>query len=230
MAMNIKKCIFSLLLGFSFSSTEAQLPDSTKVTEMATEVTKDSISLQYIRNIQRYERFFKKLIPTYSVVQYAGSIGMVSVGLGWNYFHQRWRTELLFGVVPKFESENTKYILTLKEIYDPFRINIGKRFCYRPLQTGLFFSYIFGGEFWDHEPKRYPKHYYGFSTGFRINLLLGGQVTYNIPINKRRAHKDISLYYELSTCDLYLCSAFTNKNITLADILSLGFGVRMDIF
>ena len=230
MAMNIEKCIFSLLLSLSVSGTKAQMLDSTMTSARATEAAKDSTTLRYIRNIQRYERFFKSLMPKYSVVQYAGSIGMVSAGLGWNYFHQRWRTELLFGVVPKYESENTKYILTLKEIYDPFHIALGKNFCYRPLQTGLFFSYIFGGEFWDHEPKRYPKHYYGFSTGFRINLLLGGQVTYNIPLYKRRAHKDISLYYELSTCDLYLCSAFTNKNITLADILSLGFGVRMNVF
>lgn len=225
--MNARKLIFSLVLCIAASGCDvcAGRADSS-----ATSLQADTISSKYERNVHRYERFFQRLVPTHSELQYAGSIGFLSAGVGWSYYHSRWKSELLLGYVPKFHSDDEKYVLTFKQIYDPFRIRLGSEFIYHPLQTGVFLSYIFGGEFWDSEPKRYPKHYYGFSTGLRINALLGGQMTYVIPQKKRRMHRCVSVYYEFSTCDLYMASAFTNRNVRLKDILSLGLGMRMDIF
>ena len=37
-------------------------------------------------------------------------------------------------------------------------------------------------------------------------------------------------YYELSTCDLYLISAVTNKSLDGWDIVGLSFGVKLQLF
>lgn len=41
--------------------------------------------------------------------------------------------------------------------------------------------------------------------------------------------KQISLFYEISTCDLYVISAFTNKYLKPKDYLSLSFGIKMQL-
>lgn len=61
-------------------------------------------------------------------------------------------------------------------------------------------------------------------------MFLGQRLRYNIPTRNRLYNKSVTLYYELSTCDLYLVSAIPNSNVRLSDILSLCFGVRMEMF
>ena len=57
--------------------------------------------LLYERSAQRYQSAWAKLIPRYSKLQFAGSIGMFSIGTGWDYYHGHWETDLLLGFVPK---------------------------------------------------------------------------------------------------------------------------------
>mgnify|MGYP007108844003 FL=1 len=42
--------------------------------------------------------------------------------------------------------------------------------------------------------------------------------------------KGVTAYYELSTCDLYLISAVTNKSLDGWDIVGLSFGVKLQLF
>ena len=39
----------------------------------------------------------------------------------------------------------------------------------------------------------------------------------------------ILTFYEISTCDLYIVSAFTNKYLKPKDYLSLSFGVKLQL-
>jgi hypothetical protein len=41
--------------------------------------------------------------------------------------------------------------------------------------------------------------------------------------------KQVSLFYELSTCDLYLVSAATNSYLKPKDYLSLSFGLKLQL-
>lgn len=42
--------------------------------------------------------------------------------------------------------------------------------------------------------------------------------------------RHVSLFYELSTCELYLISKVTNKSLSMRDILRLSFGVKVQLF
>ena len=52
------------------------------------------------RKLERYQSNWNKLIPKYQNLQFAGSIGLLSAGIGWDYGKQRqWESEIMFGFV-----------------------------------------------------------------------------------------------------------------------------------
>ena len=185
----------------------------------------------YDRRVRRYRRRWAALIPTHTKLQFAGNMGLLSAGFGWDYGkHNQWETDLLFGFVPKYDSDRAKATFTLKQNYIPWSLQIKQsRFSAEPLTCGLYFNTVFGNEFWTSEPDRYPKGYYGFSSKVRIHVFLGQRLTYDIDPKRRFTAKALTLFYELSTCDLYLISAVTNRYLRPRDYLSLSFGVKVQL-
>lgn len=84
---------------------------------------------------------------------------------------------------------------------------------------------ILHSDFWTSEPDRYPSGYYGFSSRIRFHLGIGQRFTYNIPLERRYLGRQISVYYEISTCDLYVRQKMLNGSIPLKDIIILGAGI-----
>ena len=135
---------------------------------------------RYERRVRRYQKRWYALMPTHSVIHYAGNMGLISVGAGWDYGkHRQWETQLFVGVLPKYESNRTKMTMTLKENYVPWHIPTKKwGWQIEPLSCGLYFNTVFGGEFWSREPDRYPEDYYPLlKTKVRANVFLGQRIT-----------------------------------------------------
>lgn len=184
----------------------------------------------YDRRIHRYRKRWEALIPTHIKVQYAGNMGLLSFGTGWDYGKRnQWETDVLFGILPKYESKRTKVTFTLKQNYMPWSLDLGRQFSAEPLACGMYLNTVFGDEFWTHEPERYPKGYYGFSSKVRIHAFVGQRITYEIDHRRRFTAKEITFFYEISTCDLYVVSAFTNKYLKPRDYLSLSFGIKLQL-
>lgn len=201
----------------------------------------DSIYVQqsheskYDMRIRRYRKHWAGLIPTQFVVQNAGNMGLLSAGLGWNYGSRRqWETDLMVGFIPKHQSTRTKMTMTLKENYIPWSItpradfNKQKMLSVEPLTVSIYINTVYGDEFWKNQPNRYPDKYYEFmSTKFRLNLALGQRFTVNIPEKMRVRHSRVSLFYEVSSCDLYIRSMFQDSSIKLKDIIGLSLGIKL---
>ena len=99
-----------------------------------------------------------------------------------------------------------------------------------PLSCGLYFNTVFGSEFWDREPERYPDNYYPLlKTKVRTNIFIGQRMTKIIPANRRKFLKSITLFYEISSCDLYIRSAFMDNKVSLGDILGLSIGMKLQM-
>ena len=157
-------------------------------------------------------------------------MGLLSFGTGWDYGKRnQWETDILLGVLPKYQSKRTKLTFTLKQNYMPWSLDLGRQFSVEPLACGMYLNTVFGDEFWTHEPERYPKGYYGFSSKVRIHAFLGQRITYDIDPRRRFTAKAITFFYEISTCDLYVVSAFTNKYLKPKDYLSLSFGIKLQL-
>ena len=186
---------------------------------------------RYDKRIHRYRKHWESLIPTHTKLQFAGNMGLLSLGTGWDYGKRnQWETDIFLGFLPKYHSKRTKITMTLKQNYMPWSIDLGKEFSIEPLACGMYFNTVFGDEFWTNEPERYPKGYYGFSSRIRIHIFLGQRLTYNIPPRWRLGARAVTFYYEISTCDLYVVSAFVNKYLKPKDYLSLSFGLKTQLF
>lgn len=186
---------------------------------------------KYDKRITRYRTRWEKMIPTHAKIQYAGNMGFLSFGTGWDYGkNNQWETDVFLGFIPKYDSDHAKVTFTLKQNFLPWRIEISPTLTLLPFTCGLYFNTVFGEEFWVKEPERYPEGYYGFSSKIRTHIYVGQQIAIDIAPNKRRFAKSMAFFYELSTCDLYLVSAVTNRYLRPRDYLGLSFGLKLQLF
>ena len=185
---------------------------------------------KYEKRISKYKQHWASLIPNRFSLQYAGDIGMVSAGIGWCYGKRgQWATHVFLGYLPKNHTPTSYWSFTVKQTYTPWSLPVGKNWTVEPLYGTMFINSILSDEFWTKEPDRYPSGYYGFSSRVRFHLGVGQKVTFLIPANRRFLAKKISLYYEVSTCDLYVRQKFLSKTIPFKDIICLALGVQYTI-
>ena len=188
----------------------------------------DSTELsRYDRNVLKYRKHWDVLIPTQGVIQTCGNMGIVSMGIGWDYGKRRqWETHLMLGFIPRFDSKNSKVTLTLKENFIPWRRDIGKGWWFEPLECTLYFNTVFGHDFWTKQPTKYESGYYPFSTRIRPNLALGERFKFDIPHNKRKRIKSITFFYELGTNDIYFMRFYRNGSAEFWDVFGLSLGAK----
>lgn len=196
-------------------------------------ITSDSLKslLRYRQRITRMQERWQRLIPSYAKVQYAGNMGLISIGSGWSYGRNRqWETDLLLGFLPKYDSDAAKATLTLKQNFMPWKWHLNESFHIEPLACGLYINTVLHNDFWVRQPDRYPKGYYWFSTRIRTNIYIGQRITFKIPQHKRLFAKSVTAFYEISTCDYYILSHVGNSGYPLHELISLSFGVKLQIF
>ena len=170
----------------------------------------------------------KKLyIPSSIVLQFAGNIGMFSIGPSWTFFQRKLSVDYSIGFVPKFYAEEAIYITSGKMIYSPRIIFNFKMFDINPISLGVVYSHTFGSRFSRYQDlKKYPEGYYWWNTANRLGILY--QIKLNTKLNGVYI-KELSCYLEASFWDLDLNSYRKNSNyskLSLWGITTLGFGVR----
>jgi hypothetical protein len=233
----LSKLLPAILLFTSTGTASAQTDTISVATDSLTLVTCNDSITEDQRKFQNYEKrtnWYKArwaaLIPNRFSLQYAGDIGMVSAGIGWCYGKRgQWGTHVFLGYLPKNHTPSSYWSFTVKQVYTPWSLPVGKKLTVEPLYGTFFINSILSDEFWTKEPDRYPKGYYGFSSRIRFHLGIGQKITYLIPANKRFLANKISLYYEVSTCDLYVRQKFLSKTIPLKDIICLAVGLQYTI-
>lgn len=213
----MKPSTFKWILAFLFLSLGMSAQES------------DTLRTRYDEHVERYKSSWDKVIPRYIKLQYAGSMGLLSVGTGWNYYRDHWETDVLLGFIPAYADDNMKITFTAKQNYFPWKLPIGERLLFEPLACGMYLNILLDREFWGKQPNKYPDGYYWFSTRMRFHAFIGERITLKLK-NARRWHKSISFFYELSTCDLYLINKVGNRALKPKDYLSLSVGVKLQAF
>ena len=201
----------------------------------------DSVSVpqektKYEMRMERRMKAWASLIPTHFLIQNAGNMGTLSIGVGWSYGEKRkWETDLLFGFIPKHDSSRPKFTTTLKGNYIPWRICMNPSsdirtkgsWNFEPLTASIYINTVYGHEFWKSQPSRYPDGYYEFmSTKFRLNVAIGERLMLRIPENKLKMFRRVALFYEISTCDLYIRSLFQGNGVKFTDIFGCSIGLK----
>lgn len=181
------------------------------------------------RHQQRIRSNWSRLIPKQNKLQFAGSMGMFSGGIGWYYGRKKqWETDWFLGFIPKMNKQDGHVTTTLKQTYTPWRLALKENLYIEPLTTGIYINKIFGEYFWSKLPEKYPENYYFWAVNTRFNIFVGQAFT--IDLNDTHVGREISFFYEFSTNDLYIISAIGNQSISPWDIVGLSVGLRYRIF
>lgn len=186
-----------------------------------------------LRNLDRrvHLRYpgWRNIVPTHAKVQYAGGMGFMSFGAGWDYGRKgQWETDFLIGFLPKRYSDKFHMTFTIKQNYIPWSISCGKSLAFEPLTCGMYINYISGEEFWIREPDRYPgARYYGFTSRARPHVFVGERLTYYLRGNG--LVRNISLFYEFSANDLDIMAKCGNKSLALSDIIFFSAGIKLQM-
>ena len=70
---------------------------------------------RYDKRIHRYRKHWESLIPTHTKLQFAGNMGLLSLGTGWDYGKRnQWETDIFLGFLPKYNSKRNKITMTLE--------------------------------------------------------------------------------------------------------------------
>jgi hypothetical protein len=168
-------------------------------------------------------------VPDAVIVQQGGSIGYVSVGVGFNMIKEKASLDFGYGYVP--ESKGGKLnIISAKFAYRPIAIKIKDIVTIYPVNPGVFLSYHTGKDFDLFLDKvQYGKGYYWWSEALRTHLSFSNEIRFNgDKIMPDAKIKNVSLYSEFNTNELYFVSWFQNpKTVSLLDIFKLGYGIRV---
>lgn len=164
--------------------------------------------------------------PDFITAQYAGSIGYLSGGVGYDIFKNRVRLSAHYGHVPKWKGGPLNIVAT-KFIYDPAVYQLTDRAAIRPFDFGLMVSYHMGSNFLSRWPThRYPESYYWWQTSFRFHLNYQPSIT--ILLREHTVFKTVTAFLDINANELYLVSMFQNlKTIRPHDAFKLGAGIRL---
>lgn len=175
---------------------------------------------------------WERVIPTHVKAQYAGGMGVMSVGCGWDYGRRGcWETDVMVGLLPRcYTTRAAHATFTLRQSYIPWSIRCCDRFAIEPFTCGAYLSVISGEEYWLHEPAKYPGpgSYYGFPTRLFAYLCVGQRVTLVTP--DAGMLRNVTLYYELGVHHFDIVAKATNRSLSLTDIVHFSVGLKFQLY
>lgn len=168
-------------------------------------------------------------VPDYAKAQFAGDIGLYSVGAGYSYVDGIFQSELFAGHAPPFGSEENIVSATFKQAVVPYEFDLGQRYDFAPLMLGFFANYSFGSDLYLVTPDRFDDGYYERQTALRYGPFVGGRARADFALGD--VVRDVGVYWELNANDLAISNYVNNTEyFSFYDILSLGFGARVSFY
>jgi hypothetical protein len=160
-------------------------------------------------------------------IQYAGSIGFGSVGVGLINKKQTLTHELFYGHTPEVYGGSTNKITYKLTLY-PLTVPVSKQVEWKVINPGLFLARNVGEGF-SLLPsfQKYPRGYYWWSPALRVHLSLSTACTYMI---HPPSGKKLMLYFETNTNERYITTFFSANNyrggLSFWEIWQLGTGIK----
>lgn len=188
------------------------------------------IALLLSLGMKTFAQGFKPLIPQVATVQFAGSIGFISVGAGYELFNnKRGNLDFTYGYVPASKGGRL-HIISTKFAYQPFEIKIRNFAKVYPINPGVFISYTVNKDLpIKFSGSQYQNGYYWWSPALRPHLSFRSEIEFNMKQDWNKSEiKSISIYSEVNTNDYYAINYIHNsKSLSIGDIFQAGLGLRI---
>ncbi len=161
------------------------------------------------------------IIPDYAKVQFAGNIGFLSGGIGYQLFKNKMQTEFIYGFVPKKHAHAEIHAFTLKNTFPLFR----KQYLGLEISPylGFTFSYETGRNSFVELPSQYPSGYYS-SNAFHLCFM--GGVAAKQQLNPKYFIKEIEFFAEAVSVDSFFWYKINSRQIKLYQVVSMALGVN----
>ncbi len=185
-----------------------------------------TINMSFSQELKKDSTGYKKYLPKYVKLQYAGGIGFLSVGAGYTFFKQRLDITMFYGYVPKAFSVTELHSMSLQFTVKLIRIKLKNGIELLPLNFGWYAHHTFSHEYWRKLPSYYPDGYYWWSPGKNAGIFIGNEIKTKLLSNVTPA-SGMAFYIRVGTRGLYLSSIWSNSSIPLKDIIEIGIGVAI---
>lgn len=154
----------------------------------------------------------------YYKTQFAGNLGLLSAGTGWDFPDRKIWADVNLGYLPKHVNGVRVFTFSLKPAYKIVERAVRKTDVGWYLGAGL--NYSWGRNIFGSMPDYYPLDYY-WPNAFHLNPFTGVRLSLNQPGRKNRTF----FYAEVGTVEYEIWFALKNRNVDLTDIFNLGFGI-----
>ncbi|TCO08292.1 hypothetical protein [Natronoflexus pectinivorans] len=163
-------------------------------------------------------------IPDHIKVQYAGLIGFMSVGAGYEVT-DRYEPTLYYGLLTQNfgGSSVTVHTISLKNSWKLFRPGLLGDITPK---AGFSVNLGFTNNTFHRLPAHYPNNYY-FQNRIHVAPFFGGEWKIDLPGDG--FFNAVGLYTEMSTLDNYVLEFIRTKYVTIDKIWNLSFGVSLYI-
>lgn len=161
-----------------------------------------------------------KIKPYQIQLQYAGNLGLFSVGAGKSFFNDKLNTFLIYGYLPKSIHGVTVHTIALKSSLRYANTELSPVFDL-DFYTGALVLYGITNNTYLVYPDYFPDGYY-ITNAIHASIHIGARLNKIVPYENLQK---ISFYTELGTIDYQICNAITNNTIKIFDIWNLCFGV-----
>jgi hypothetical protein len=175
------------------------------------------ISMVPLHAMSQPEKNKSGILPHHAKLQFAGSIGFISVGAGYEFAKKKLQGDFYYGYVPEKVGGINIHSITAKLTWLPVSIKKND-FKFDLLTAGVLVNYAFGKQY---DISLESFEYYGFPTAAHFALFVGGGITKN----------KVGVYYEVGSTDRELVSYFSNLKgeLKFHEIINIGIGARVKL-
>lgn len=161
-------------------------------------------------------------VPDYVKAQFAGNIGFISVGAGYNLLSNLIQSEILYGYVPSSIGGSTIHTLALKNSFLIYDYTFSK-YILTPY-AGFTTNLEMGGNSDGFFSEKYDDGYYK-TNAIHFTFFTGGKIFY--PVSNTSFIKGLDIFAEVGTVDIYLWYLINSENVKPGDIFSLALGMNV---
>lgn len=163
------------------------------------------------------------MLPDYAAFQFAGYIGMVSGGVGYEMFKEHLQTSFMYGYVPYSEAKTTIHTLAFKALYRTYEFQIqGWGIGITPtLSAGV--NLDSGENSTLDLSSKYPDGYYMTNS---VHFPLSVGISISDPVSLKKIRK-LEYGAEVGTLATYLYYRIESPEVDPGQIYSLSFNVRV---
>jgi hypothetical protein len=151
--------------------------------------------------------------------QYAGNLGVISVGLGREFVNPRLAIGLSYGYLPKEVNGAWVHTFGTKATFNLVR---HEHKSYEFAQyMGTSITYSIASKTYTEYPSQFPRNYH-IPNAVHVNPLIGARLSY---YGNSGRFRRTSLFAEIGTVDYLVIYGIRNKNLKPSEIINLSFGL-----